>query len=85
MTDTELLIFFLIIVIGVFMIFYPPKPISIIKPVYYPVDRRAPIRPRRPRNRKPRHDYKPGKDWHVGSDGKYLPADKGGIIPIKPI
>ena len=60
MTDTELLIFFLIIIIGAFMIFYPPKPTSIIKPVYYPVDRRVPFRHRK--SVRPRHHYKPGKD-----------------------
>ena len=82
MTDTELLIFFLIIVIGALMILYPPRPTSIIKPVYYPVNRQIPSR-HRPRHR-PRHKYSPGKDWHVGADGKYLPADKGGVVPIKP-
>lgn len=24
-------------------------------------------------------------DWHVGPDGKFLPENKGGIVPIKPL
>ena len=77
-----------------FLYFYN-NPLTVYKqkPVYYPVyqNRYVPIqydydvfRPR-PFHRRPhRSHYKPGKDWHVGPDGKYLPESKGGVVPIKP-
>ena len=45
-------------------------------------------RPRRyPRGRYPRHhnNIHPGKDWHIGPDGKYLPQSEGGVVPIEPL
>jgi len=77
-----------------FLYFYN-NPLTVYKqkPVYYPVYqnryvpvdydydvfRPRPYRPHRPHN----HHYKPGKDWHVAPDGKYLPESKGGVVPIK--
>jgi hypothetical protein len=57
-----------------------PVPYDIYRPPRYP---RYPRHPRHPRHPRP-HNLKPGKDWHIGPDGKYLPESKGGVVPIKP-
>ena len=82
-----------LIVIGFLYLYNNPKVVSKQTPVYYPeyvpVRRPRGFRPY-PGGRFPGHHpghhprYQPGKDWHVGSDGKYLPADKGGVIPFTP-
>ena len=77
-----------------FLYFYKPLTVYKQKPVYYPVyqNRYIPVeydydvfRPRPFYRRPHNHHYKPGKDWHVGPDGKYLPESKGGVVPIKPL
>tara|TARA_B100001287_G_C22560336_1_gene471137 strand:- start:45 stop:338 length:294 start_codon:yes stop_codon:yes gene_type:complete len=78
-----------------FLYFYN-NPITVYKqkPVYYPVyqNRYVPIRydydvfRPRPFHRRMHRSHPAGwkGDWHVGSDGKYLPESKGGVVPIKP-
>ena len=87
-TSTQIVIVSLIIIIILFLFLYPLKPKQIITPVYYQVPNKRHILNRRRNSRQkfPRHkpQYKPGKDWHVGKNGKYLPADKGGVVPIEP-
>lgn len=61
---------------------------DIHRPVPYDIYRH-PRHPRHPRPNRPHrphrpHNLKPGKDWHIGPDGKYLPESKGGVVPIKP-
>lgn len=73
-----------------FLYFYN-NPFTVYKQKYVYENRYIPVqynydvfRPR-PFTHKPHKHYKPGKDWHIGSDGKYLPESKGGVIPIKPL
>ena len=84
-----------LIVIGLLYLYNNPTVIYKNKPVYYPVyeTEYVPVgrhinrgfRPD-PRGRMPRpHPGHPGKDWHFGPDGKYLPAKKGGVIPFSPL
>jgi len=58
--------------------------------VYMPYPRVRPgHRDRKPGHRphpgRPHPGIKPGKDWHIGPDGKYLPGNKGGVIPFTPL
>jgi hypothetical protein len=84
-----------LLLLGFLYLYNNPKTVYKQKPVYYPVyeNRYVPVRydydvfrprPFHRRPLRPHRHYKPGKDWHVGPDGKYLPESKGGVVPIKP-
>jgi len=80
-----------LLLLGFLYLYNTPTTVYKQTPVYYPVyeNRYIPVnRGFRP-NRRPHriHRSHPAGwkgDWHVGSDGKYLPESKGGVIPIKP-
>ena len=93
MKFTEIQMAFLaLIIIGLLYLYNNPRTIYKNKPVYeteYVPVRRHINRGFRPYPRghfpRPRHRLQPGKDWHFGPDGKYLPAEKGGVIPFTPL
>ena len=82
-----------LLLLGFLYLYNTPTTVYKQTPVYYPVYENTYIpvnrgfRPGYYPGRHHRHHIhhdKPGKDWHVGPDGKYLPESKGGVVPIKP-